>query len=181
MGTSRRCLTQRRCDNGTAAAFGQRFFVTAPTFFRYSRGDPVWHHGPATGRAAGGKHWPEVLRQDGVADPRRCRLRTQRRRGTACAYMLAIPVLTQLVKRGTELVLGIRSRADVTDWENRLMMCASCGRPILNRQSPSLLGLLCDRCAYARPDNGLLRLLVVLTNFGLSAAAPPLLGSASEG
>lgn len=63
------------------------------------------------------------------------------------------------------------------------MQCVTCRRRIQDQEEATSGDVLCDRCANGRTvETGpaLLRLLVLLTNFGLTAAAPPLLRGTSE-
>ncbi|HEX2165649.1 MAG TPA: hypothetical protein VHG09_00305 [Longimicrobiales bacterium] len=63
------------------------------------------------------------------------------------------------------------------------MLCVSCRRLLQDPEETSSSGFVCERCGAGRtiePGAGLLRLLVILTNFGLTAAAPPLLTGTSE-
>lgn len=61
------------------------------------------------------------------------------------------------------------------------MICVGC-RSHTHTGELSPLGMICEKCATARSQNGssLLRLLVLLANCGLAAAAPPLLSPSNE-
>lgn len=63
------------------------------------------------------------------------------------------------------------------------MQCVTCRLRIQSPEDMSSRGVLCERCASGRTGEtgpALLQLLVLLTNFGLTAAAPPLLRGTSE-